>query len=322
MSTNQIDHSEPLYRIGAVSRLTGISEHTLRMWERRYQSVRPHRTESGSRLYTRDDVGRLALIKRIVDAGNSIGTVANLDLDRLEAFAREISQRPGVTRGREGIRPCTAVVYGDALKARLADSTGHDGFVILGAYNDPALFEAQAKEQGADVLVIEMATLHEETAQEIDEWMQRTGVDRAVVVYAFGANRDIQRLDSSRVTVIRAPIETSELALVCRSIAGADTAAEATDLTSTRQAIPDRRFSQEELGRFAQVTTTVKCECPHHLTEIIYSLNAFETYSQECENRNLEDATLHTYLHTTTAHARAMMEEALEQVAKHDRLID
>ena len=47
------------YRIGAVARMTGISTHALRAWERRYDGVNPERTESGGRLYSDD--GRRAL---------------------------------------------------------------------------------------------------------------------------------------------------------------------------------------------------------------------------------------------------------------------
>ena len=53
------------YRIGAVSRLTGISTDNLRVWERRYQTVTPARTDSGDRYYSSEDISRLKLIKML-----------------------------------------------------------------------------------------------------------------------------------------------------------------------------------------------------------------------------------------------------------------
>ncbi|MDF1741834.1 MAG: MerR family transcriptional regulator, partial [Verrucomicrobiales bacterium] len=66
--------SEPeFFEISAVARLTGISSHVLRVWERRYQVVEPNRSESKRRQYTEKDIQRLSLLKALVDNGHSIG---------------------------------------------------------------------------------------------------------------------------------------------------------------------------------------------------------------------------------------------------------
>jgi DNA-binding transcriptional MerR regulator len=44
---------EPVYNIGVVSRMTGIPENTLRMWERRYNFPTPTRTDGGRRLLSK-----------------------------------------------------------------------------------------------------------------------------------------------------------------------------------------------------------------------------------------------------------------------------
>ena len=77
--------SEPAtYRIGAVARLTGLSEHLIRVWERRYGAVQPNRTESGLRLYTEAEVTRLRWLKRATERGHAIGGIAALDTRQLE----------------------------------------------------------------------------------------------------------------------------------------------------------------------------------------------------------------------------------------------
>ena len=56
-----------LFNISAVERDTGLSKDTLRIWERRYNFPRPLRDEHGDRAYTRGQVEKLRLIKRLLD---------------------------------------------------------------------------------------------------------------------------------------------------------------------------------------------------------------------------------------------------------------
>ena len=74
------------HRIGAVARLTGISEHVLRVWERRYRTVEPSRPSGGQRLYSDEDVARLRRLKHLTDLGHSIGTVAHLSEAEIDAL--------------------------------------------------------------------------------------------------------------------------------------------------------------------------------------------------------------------------------------------
>ena len=55
------------YSIGAVSRLTGITVHTLRVWEQRYHAIEAVRSSSGRRQYTSHDIDRLQSLKYLVD---------------------------------------------------------------------------------------------------------------------------------------------------------------------------------------------------------------------------------------------------------------
>ena len=53
------------YSIAAVSKLTGISCHTLRVWERRYGFPVPERSPSGHRRYTRSQVELLCRLTEL-----------------------------------------------------------------------------------------------------------------------------------------------------------------------------------------------------------------------------------------------------------------
>ncbi|MBZ0294663.1 MAG: MerR family transcriptional regulator [Anaerolineae bacterium] len=65
-------NEEPLFNIGAVSRMTDIAETTLRVWERRYEFPNAARTAGGHRLYSQQEVQRLQWVKQRVDEGMQI----------------------------------------------------------------------------------------------------------------------------------------------------------------------------------------------------------------------------------------------------------
>jgi MerR family transcriptional regulator, light-induced transcriptional regulator len=74
--------------IAAVERDTGLSKDTLRVWERRYGFPAPERDGLGERSYPFDQVERLRLIKRLLDAGHRPGRLVPMaaeDLERLSA---------------------------------------------------------------------------------------------------------------------------------------------------------------------------------------------------------------------------------------------
>jgi methanogenic corrinoid protein MtbC1 len=72
MSTESEDAD---YTIAAVSKLSGISCHALRVWERRYGFPFPRRSPSGHRRYGRDQVRILRRISELSRQGRSIGEV-------------------------------------------------------------------------------------------------------------------------------------------------------------------------------------------------------------------------------------------------------
>lgn len=54
------------YKIGEVSKLTGLKSHVLRYWETEFPRIRPQKSRSGQRLYRRKDVEALLLVKRLL----------------------------------------------------------------------------------------------------------------------------------------------------------------------------------------------------------------------------------------------------------------
>ncbi len=77
------------YKIGTLSRLSGLKPELLRAWQRRFQLFEPERTEGSHRLYTPDDL-RLALYLRdLVASGQTIGALASRGRAALLSEAQE-----------------------------------------------------------------------------------------------------------------------------------------------------------------------------------------------------------------------------------------
>ena len=77
------------YPIKAVSDLTGLTEHVIRAWEKRYNLVIPDRTETNRRLYSKDDVEKLSLLSKASKSGYSIGVISNYSLEQLNELFGE-----------------------------------------------------------------------------------------------------------------------------------------------------------------------------------------------------------------------------------------
>jgi DNA-binding transcriptional MerR regulator/methylmalonyl-CoA mutase cobalamin-binding subunit len=121
---------EKRYAIGYVSRRTGLSAHTIRAWERRYKAVVPGRSDGNQRLYSENDVRRLVLLQKAVEAGNSISRAVGLSSSELRELVS--GQRP---RSSPETTPA-------ASAAAESDPDDHVNACLSAALNlDPAALE-------------------------------------------------------------------------------------------------------------------------------------------------------------------------------------
>jgi len=77
---------ENLISIGELARLTGITTHTLRVWEKRYGTPRSQRLPSGHRRYPKEDVPRLRAIVKALDSGYRASKVVSGTLEELHSL--------------------------------------------------------------------------------------------------------------------------------------------------------------------------------------------------------------------------------------------
>jgi DNA-binding transcriptional MerR regulator/methylmalonyl-CoA mutase cobalamin-binding subunit len=88
MASDVVDTKQQLWPMGAVTRRTGVGEHTLRAWERRFGFPTPVRLASGHRRYSSDQVQHLLLIAKALESGYRAGDIVPLPLSELEQLLR------------------------------------------------------------------------------------------------------------------------------------------------------------------------------------------------------------------------------------------
>lgn len=324
----EANEEQQTYAIGAVARLTGLSEHTIRIWERRYGAVVAHRAPNGRRVYTPQDVEKLSFLKILTERGVAIGGIAAESLDQLRQRARSLGELAAPAAPSQ----INTAILGELLPWNVKSSGEEIAplHIVVGASNEES-FLADLAQQPVDVLVLELPFIAENTVDKIRSMRTASGAQRAVVAYTFGKTIDVERVKASGAVVLRAPVSVDELkAAVVRAYSASGKprpkrkpgAVEPSSLEWDLDApVEPRRFSQEQLAALANVSSTIDCECPKHLAQLVSDLSAFEVYSANCANRNAEDAALHHYLHRATAQARSLIEAALERVAEAEGLL-
>lgn len=321
------DSSLPLHDIRAVCRLAGLSAGSLRAWEQRYQVVTPRRSPSGRRQYSDNHIRRLIMLKSLSEEGHPIGSIAALSDEQLRV-------RLASGSGNHSLRaddqqavmakdlPRLAVV-GTRLDASLTQ-TGplwDQQIVIRGVTLDEV--EMQDKLVPADLLLIECPALFGDLVVRVQRLARRIGAQRTLIFYQFAPARLVASLTDlwKGMAFIRMPINAAEIQRLCLDSFHGRAVKATTECPPLDAGIPPRRFTDAQLAHLAEIHSAVDCECPQHLSTLVFSLIAFEAYSAQCEARNQKDAAVHSYLHQMTAQARATMETALLEVLRHENII-
>ncbi|MEN8224720.1 MAG: MerR family transcriptional regulator [Bacteroidota bacterium] len=79
------------YSIKDLERITGIKAHTIRIWEKRYDIVKPERTVSNIRHYSDDELKHLLNVSVLVNNGHKISKVAGLSEPELSMKIIELN---------------------------------------------------------------------------------------------------------------------------------------------------------------------------------------------------------------------------------------
>jgi len=303
---------------------------TLRVWERRYGVTQPLLSASGQRLYSEYDVRRLALLKQLTDLGHAIGSLAGLDMPALQQVASThasvLAARAAEERPQAQPAPAWRVaVVGQALAARLQ----RPGLLQrlprpvqwLGPFADLPQAAAGLQDAAVDLLVAHEPRLHDDWLARLQATAPALAARPKAVLYRYGAESTCAALAAAGAGLLREPQNDTVLGQWLQGVLQAPSTPSPTAVERVPPGAPPRRWDDAALADFAGLSSTIACECPRHVAELLMQLSHFEAYSAECRHRSPADAELHAYLQQVAATARARFEEALEHVALHEGLI-
>jgi hypothetical protein len=307
---------------------------TLRVWERRYGLTQPLLSASGQRLYSEDDVRRLAMLKQLTDLGHAIGSLAGLDMAQLQRVASThasvLAARAGEDRPPQRLMPALpwrVAVIGTALAARLQRPGLRRQLSrpvqVLGPFADAPAAAAALQGAAVDALLVHEPRVHEGWLASLHAAAPALARLPKAVLYRYAAESTCAALAASGTAMLREPQNDTVIGQWLQGMLPADSSERpvADEALPPGPALPPRRWDDAALADFAGLSSTIACECPRHVAELLMQLSHFEAYSAECRHRNAADAELHIYLQQVAGTARARFEAALEHVALHEGLI-
>jgi len=286
--------------------------------------VVPERSETNRRLYRSEDVERLSVMKKLTDRGHAISRIANLGLDRLKALLDEScvdEEHAEISADDELVARRRVGIVSAGLAEMLQDMELFEADVV-GTAESLELAAKDGNFPEVDLLVIEAEALFLETISKLRNLVQACGSRLTLVVYRFASSKTVTALAKAieGVHLLKAPVTDIQLRREClvllNSLRGG------AEGMAIRQPgpVPPRLYTADQLARLSRISSAVECECPQHMAELLKGLTAFEKYSEECEDRNADDALMHAFLHRTTAHVRRTMEEALRHLVHSEGL--
>ncbi|MCB9778903.1 MAG: MerR family transcriptional regulator [Alphaproteobacteria bacterium] len=317
------------FRIKTVSMLTGVSENTLRAWERRYGFVVPKRNDNGYREYDDDDLAVLQAVKQFVDDGYNVR----------EAIELVDEARKSPVDRIEGRKLRIAVLH-EQLVAQIGLVAAHEPPLHI-AWQGASLDELpdHAPPGGVDVAVADLDRLGAAIGAALDRLRRRLGARQVLVVYQFATHEVIAEVIRAGGRLLRGPIRVDALhqavveLVALHSLqqgereeppAASPAARRATPATPPLLVppgqAPPRLLDDAQLARLRELHSSIDCECPNHMASLVSSLVAFETYSRACEIRFPDEAELHASLAEGTGRARHLMEQLVLQLARVEGL--
>jgi DNA-binding transcriptional MerR regulator len=99
------------YSIAEVSQITGIKPYVLRFWETEFPELRPAKNSAGNRIYRKNDIKTVFMIKRLLyddkytidGARQRLKQLRNVDDPQLSLFFKEIKQEELLREMQQGL---------------------------------------------------------------------------------------------------------------------------------------------------------------------------------------------------------------------------
>ena len=231
------------------------------------------------------------------------------------------------------------------------------GIEIVWSGSSPTEFRQRVPLLRPQVLVVDLAQIAaagEARKSDLDALLSSTGAELVLVLYSFAPREQLRQLSAlgERTRTLKTPLSLAALRLNMLSLLVRDALQTGDGASASGSYAPvagappgpgsassrprligaeddfgaplpvgsAKLFTPQQLGRLQEIASSVRCECPNHLAEIVSSLTAFEEYSKRCESQDASDAAIHAKLYRETSRARRVMEEALIALCRYERI--
>lgn len=88
-----MDNIKSTFSIKDLENLSGIKAHTIRIWEKRYNLLKPNRTDTNIRYYTISSLQKLLNISYLNNNGYKISKIASLNPDQISLIVKETANK-------------------------------------------------------------------------------------------------------------------------------------------------------------------------------------------------------------------------------------
>ena len=317
-----------LFKTGVVAHIVGMPANTMRVWERRYGLKCSQIDDHGHRLYSADDVQRIAALRQLTLQGHAIGIVAKRTPEELrDLLATQDQVREVAQAMAEPARPVRQLlVVGAALATRINRAAPRRQLRIAATLN--ALPEARAARTAdaaqADALLLHLPSLHTQQVEEVAAAAAALTLPRVLVVYGYSNSQALRRCAELGVQPWRDTHNDRGLvSWILDSLGASGPAPAPTPLPADSDVTPlaPPQYDAATLADWSTRKTDIACECPSHIAELLLRVQQFEAYSAGCEHRSDEDRQLHEQLHRLAGRARLLFERAMQLLAEHEQAL-
>ena len=322
---------QSLFKTGVAAHIVGMPANTLRVWERRYGLQCHQLDEQGHRLYSADEVQRIASLRQLTLQGHAISAVAGLSQSELRNLlstqdeVREVAQALA-----HPVRPPRQLlVVGAALATRIRRAAPRRQLRIAATLDALPAEAAPAGTERPDAVLLHLPSMHAQQVDEMAAAAKALGLPRVLVAYGYSNSQALRRCTELGIQPWRDTHNDRSLVSwimdtlgVARSVAPPPPAL--TPILTPGEArapLSAPQYDEATLADWATRTTSVACECPAHVAELLLRLQQFEAYSADCEHRDDQDRQLHEQLHHLAGSARMLLERGMQLLADHEQAL-
>lgn len=211
-------------------------------------------------------------------------------------------------------------ILDDSLPRELERSGGPlAGVAVTWAGTALADLQEHCREQRPHVVIVNVDLVAvSDPARTVSDLQERSGAELVIALHSSQRREHLAELAEASHPA-QEPVTLARLRNHVLSVIARHALDDGPKVPAPVIAAPPR-FTAAQLARLMEISSAVDCECPNHLSELVFSLSAFEAYARRCEGKTPADAELHADLALFAAHARAVMERALERVMEHEEI--